>query len=405
MEILIVTKNYHPLVGGVETQARLVAHRLAERHNVEVVATTFRQEALPRRLRMLEDSVLQARDESYVDGPVRVHALGPTASERLRMAPMIRRILPRQHRRYLVRRRAAYRHYRSVYVPKLRQLIRGRDVVHCLSYHYLGWAAQEAALAEDVPFVLTPYVHVGQYGDDVDSVAFYNRSDIVFALLETDRESLIGLGVDPALVRLAAVVPLLPESSDPADFRRRHGLRDEPVILYLGRLETYKGAAALLEATSRVWPEVPTARFFFAGQEGDASLALAQAGDERVVYLGLVSEQEKADALAACDLFCMPSTFEILPAVYLEAWSYGKAVVGGTAHGLRELIEGNDAGIVGGHDPADIARRLVELLEDDDLRHRMGERGRALVEERFSEEALVSALERAYEDVSDRERR
>ena len=69
---------------------------------------------------------------------------------------------------------------------------------------------------------------------------------------------------------------------------------------------------------------------------------------------------------------------EILPTVYLEAWSYGKPVVGGRAHGLPELVEGNRAGIAVSQEPERIAEALVRLLGDGDLRECLGERGRAL---------------------------
>ena len=185
-------------------------------------------------------------------------------------------------------------------------------------------------------------------------------------------------------------------------FRTRHKLGGKPIVLFVGRIVEYKGVAALLDAASRVWRKIPSAHFVFIGPpSSDVHLQrrLAEHADKRVRYLGQVSEQEKGDALAACDLFCMPSTAEILPAVYLEAWSYGKAVVGGTAHGLRELIEGNGGGIVVEQNAELIANRLIDLLRDEGQRRQMGERGRCLVEQRFSDRALCRALEAAYEDI------
>ena len=275
-----------------------------------------------------------------------------------------------------------------------------RDVVHCVVEGPLGWVAEEAARAEGVPFVLTPYIHPGHYGEDKANVAFYRRADVVFALLETDRRVLIDLGVSPDRVRLFGVVPLLPPTSEPEAFRSRHGLGDKPIVLFAGRMVEYKGIPALLRAAAHVWRQMPDVHFVFVGPGGaKAQKWFAKWRDERIRWLGLVSDQEKGDAMAACDLFCMPSVQEILPAVYLEAWSYGKPVVGGTAHGLKELIEGNGAGIIVEQNPELIAERLIELLRDEPRRRRMGERGRALVEQRFSEPALVRALERAYHDV------
>ena len=117
------------------------------------------------------------------------------------------------------------------------------------------------------------------------------------------------------------------------------------------------------------------------------------------VYLGKVSAQEKADALAACDVFCMPSMSEILPTVYLEAWSYGKPVIGGLAHGLPELVEGNGGGLAVGQEGTVVAAAILALLTDPGHRRRMGEAGRRLVEQRYAVPAVTSQLLSLYESV------
>jgi glycosyltransferase involved in cell wall biosynthesis len=141
----------------------------------------------------------------------------------------------------------------------------------------------------------------------------------VFALIETGAQKLIELGIPPERLRLSGVVPLLPHHVDPQGFRRRHGLDDKPVVLFIGRMVEYKGCLAILNAAKRVWREMPDVQFLFAGPAGTRQAQwVAELGDRRARYLGLISDQEKGDALAACDLFCMPSTAEILPAVYLD---------------------------------------------------------------------------------------
>lgn len=381
MDILFVSNKYYPHVGGVQTQMRLVAHELSSRHGVEV-------------------ATLRRGHGSYDDGPIAVHALRLSAFDRGLM--LLLRLIPNPYRN--PRSWLGYQFFRSVYLPKLRPLVRNKHIVHALKTGALSRVAEEAARAEGVPFVLTPYFHPR---DDSHTNAklraeaeFCNRADTVFALIETDREMLTHFGVEKDRIELAGVMPLLPETSDPRGFRARHGFGDNPLVLFVGRITEAKGCKTLLDAASRVWREMPDVQFVFAGPaHGDAQSWFSERADERLRYLGLVDEQEKGDALAACDLFCMPSIAEILPAVYLEAWSYGKAVIGGSAHGLRELIEDNGAGLTVSQDPELLASRLLELLRDEPRRRQMGERGRALVERRFSKSALVRALEEAYESA------
>ncbi|MEM1126730.1 MAG: glycosyltransferase family 4 protein [Bacteroidota bacterium] len=399
--ILFVSQRYHPYVGGVETQTRLMAQELSRTHQVSVIAPTLGHHTVPRRLRVLEDSLLLPTHEPYVDEGVPVHTVPLTLAERLRMLPCAVRALPRvQRHRYHELRRFAYRHYRAVMGPKLQPILRGADVVHTVSANYLGWAAREVAHAQGTPFVCTPYVHPGAWGDDADSVAFYNQCDAVFALLDTDRQYLEEIGVEPERIRISGVVPLLPPTADAEGFRARHGLGTDPVILYVGRVVEYKGAPHLMEAMKQVWTAHPRAHLLFVGPVAEEGQAWIESlGDSRLRALGRVSEQEKADALAACDLFAMPSRAEILPAVYLEAWSYGKPVLGGPANGLDALIEGNDAGLVADQEAGSIAERLNQLLGRADLRARLGQNGQRVVEERYSVGALRATFEGVYEEV------
>jgi glycosyltransferase involved in cell wall biosynthesis len=385
---------------------RMLAHGLARSHRVEVVARRFRQYDGWKRLRKLDEGFSLTSQASFLDGDIPVHSLELSVLDRLRLLPLLMLLIrrPAGVRKDLYR--LGYRFFRRVYVPKLRALVRGMDVVHAVKAGYLSLAVEEAARAEGVPFLVTPYVHPRPRDENLstptsDRIAFFQRADMVFALLETDKQILIDLGIVPERLRLSGVVPLLPETSDPQGFRARHGLGGAPIVLFVGRMEKYKGCFALLDAASEVWIEMPDVHFIFAGPATDkAADVFRQRSDDRIRYLGLVSDQEKGDAMAACDLFCMPSVAEILPAVYLEAWSHSKPVIGGTAHGLRELVEGTGGGVTVEQRPTAIAQQIVTLLRDEPRRRQMGERGRALVQQRFSVEAVVGALGDAYEAAS-----
>lgn len=167
-------------------------------------------------------------------------------------------------------------------------------------------------------------------------------------------------------------------------------------MLFVGRMNDYKGAPALVQAAPLVWTKRSEVHFVFIGPASEDERRIFEGADARIHYLGRVDDQEKADAYAACDVFCMPSRHEILPAVYLEAWSYGKPVVGGPAPGLRELIEGNEAGLVVAQTPEAVAEGLLQLLEHPEQARRFGENGRRLVRQRYTREALVDTLERVY---------
>lgn len=402
MNILLVAQNYHPFVGGVEIHARQVAQELSKRHCLRVAAVNFAPMRLPRRLANLHTNLLAPSYADYKDGDVPIHALTPTGTDRLRMLPIAARVVPLLPRLdYHALNRFGYRWYQPVYASKLRALMADVDVVHSLAGGYLGWTAQATAKELRIPFVCTPFVHPNQWGDGPEDIEYYQGAQAVIGLVETDRAYLESLGLPAKRLHTIGVSPELPPSSDPEGFRKRHLLEGKPVVLYAGRMMPQKGAKSLLEAAPHVWKRVPEVRFVFIGPGSSESDRWFEGADPRILPLGKVSLQEKADALAACDLFCMPSLSEILPTVYLEAWSYGKPVVGGMAHGLPELVEGNGAGLAVSQNAEEIGRALISLLEDEEKRECMGRRGRDLVQRRYSVEAVTEALEDLYRSLLD----
>jgi phosphatidyl-myo-inositol dimannoside synthase len=398
MKLLLITQYYYPFIGGVETHVRQVAQEfLRQGHEVEIVAATFSPCPLSARNAVLYFNLLTPAYESYKDGEVQVHALTPTLFDRLRMLPIAVRALPKLGGKFYTEfSRFGYPFYKYVFLDRLKTLMKDVDVVHSLAGNYLGWTAQAAAQELNIPFVCTPFVHPHQWGDDARSIEYYQQSDAVIGLLKSDRDYLESIGVCEEKLHTIGVSPDLPPTADPISFRQRHGLGQYPVVLYTGRMMPQKGAQALLNATEKVWAQNPEVRFVLIGPHTAESTHWFDNIDSRIQYLGKVSNQEKADALAACDVFCMPSMSEILPTVYLEAWSLGKAIVGGHAEGLPELIEGNHAGIAVSQNTDEIATALLKILQNSELYQEFGRSGQKMVEERYSVPAVVHQLFSLY---------
>jgi glycosyltransferase involved in cell wall biosynthesis len=171
------------------------------------------------------------------------------------------------------------------------------------------------------------------------------------------------------------------------------------LILFVGRRSAYKGIKALLSAAHQVWQTIPNAHFVFVSPDTPESLEWFENADSRIPYLGKVSEQEKGDAIAACDIFCMPSLFEILPTVYLEAWSYSKPVIGGKAQGVPQLIEGNNAGFAVEQTPEKIGVAITKLLQYPIQSQNLGDNSKALVNQNYSLSAVASKSESLYQKV------
>ena len=401
MKIVLVSSNYPPFLGGVEIHAQQMANSLSASHRVSVGAINFTACQRPWALEVLHSNLLAPSAGDRMDGPVSVHSLAPSGLERAILLPMALRAAPKLRRWFYHPINAAtHPFYRVVVAPKLRRIMRGADVVHGLVHGDIGWAAERVARQEGCPYVCTPFVHPGQWGDGPLDVAYYKRCDAVIGLVESDRAYLESLGVPGSRLRVVGVSPNVSPAADGMAFRKRHNLGNVPIILYVGRMMAQKGAAALMQAAPSVWQSHPEARLVFIGPAAGREAEVFQGADPRIVYLGRLSDEEKADALAGCDIFCMPSSSEILPTVYLEAWSLGKAVVGGPAPGLKELVEGNGGGLIAGQTPQSVSAALLRLFDDPGFRASCGNAGRKLVERNYSVEAVTAQLEAIYEEVS-----
>ncbi len=124
----------------------------------------------------------------------------------------------------------------------------------------------------------------------------------------------------------------VPASSNPARFRQRTGLHERTAI-YIGRIDENKGCAELFDFWKRYSEITP----------GGLTLVLIGTpvlpvpDHPRIRHLGFVSDQEKYDALAAAEFLIMPSYFESLSMVALEAWALGKPVL---ANGKCDVLRG-----------------------------------------------------------------
>lgn len=131
-------------------------------------------------------------------------------------------------------------------------------------------------------------------------------------------------------------------------------------------------------------------------------LATTLGVQDRVRFLGRVSEDNLPKVYAACDVFVLPSVsrLEAFGIVALEAMATGKPVVVADIPGVREVIEDGREGILADPmNPQDLARKIERLLADPDLRAEMGRRGREKVLAMFTTETVTDQVLRVYQDV------
>jgi glycosyltransferase involved in cell wall biosynthesis len=192
---------------------------------------------------------------------------------------------------------------------------------------------------------------------------------------------------------------------DPAGRARLLALFPEPprlVVGAAGRLSPEKGYGVLVEAAASVARDIPDVGFVHFG-DGPLRAELAR----RVADLGLEGRFRFAGfrtdlhrALPHLDLFVQPSFTEGLPVVVLEAFAAGLPVVATAVGGTPEVVaDGENGRLVPPGDPRALALRVAETLADAGARRAMGDRGRALVLDRFTFASQGLAYQRLFDSL------
>jgi glycosyltransferase involved in cell wall biosynthesis len=185
----------------------------------------------------------------------------------------------------------------------------------------------------------------------------------------------------------------IPAHSSAIRFRQKFNLRDRFAI-YVGRIDENKGCAELFDYFQRYTQML--AEGLHLVLIGTPVIPIPS--HPRIHHLGFVSDQDKFDALAAADLLIMPSYFESLSMVALEAWALGKPVL---ANGRCDVLKGqcirSNAGLY-----YDNFAEFVETLRAIDgnaaLAAALGRNGR----EYFARHYSWPIIERKYLDMLDR---
>jgi D-inositol-3-phosphate glycosyltransferase len=266
------------------------------------------------------------------------------------------------------------------------------DLVH--SHYWLsGWVGCQVARAWDVPHVSTFHTmslvkrltFEAQEPPIRESIEreVASQSDLVVAFSEEERallQSAYGVAADQVRVTTEGVDLGLFSPRNKQEARKHLGLEpDTPTILYVGRLEAFKGTHVLLRAMARL-RDVPNLRLVVVGGGGNEdpeASALHQLAEEmgvagRVLWQYAVPQEALPDYYAAADVCAVPSYHESFGLVALEAMACGTPVVAASVGGLRSLVVDGVTGLlVDPNTPELFAQRLQTVLDDPAMQSSM----------------------------------
>lgn len=368
VRVLVVSDQYAPMVGGVPTVTRTLAHGLAERgHQVRLLVPSPGRRGRP-----------GAADGAAVDGA----ATEVGADDQVTVD--VRRSVPwpwYDGMRLAWISRSAARKLISAFAP---------DVIHIHSPLTLGGMARMVGRRLGVPVVYTNHYlpenarPTRRRRSRAFDGAFYsylvwfgNSSSHVTAPTSTALELLCDRGLRVPSTVLSNGVDLSAFCPGPVsdEIRVRYGLRTGcPVILAVGRLSQEKSVDVLLEAAARLTQD---AQIAIAGTGPDEARLRAQAERlglhaDRVRFLGFVPGPELAAVYRLADVFAIPSVAELQSLTTMEAMATGLPIVAANAYALGELVaHGRNGLLVTPGRPDELAASLDVLLKQPELRDRM----------------------------------
>lgn len=257
-------------------------------------------------------------------------------------------------------------------------------------------AGLKIARSQGIPFACYPLTHLGagptpaadalsRFYTMRHQVGLVAASDAVIAQTPAEKSFYVERGIAPE--KIGAVGPgVTPEDvvgGDESRFRRDYGIAG-PMVLSIGAMSADKGTVQTVEAVRQLWRSGRQLDLVLIGSElapfRSYLQSLPGAERRRLHVLGAVDEDVKRDALAAATIFSMPSRTDSFGISYLEAWLYGRPVIGARTWGVMDVIDdGMDGLLVPFGDAPALAQAIAGLLDDLDEADRLGENGRRKV--------------------------
>ena len=177
--------------------------------------------------------------------------------------------------------------------------------------------------------------------------------------------------------------------------------KKERIVTFVGTLRPIKGLEYLVQALNIMGKKGPRVKLMLVGDGEEKEHLEGLVGEleleEDVMFIGRVPNEEIPEYMAASDVFVLPSLSEGFPNVVLQAMAAGLPIIASKVGGLPEIIEeGGNGFLVEPKNAAQIADRISQLLEDDELRLKISRNNRRKATQ-YSWEAVVDRLEEVYQ--------
>lgn len=368
MKIGLFTEWYLPIRGGVSSHVSGLYKELKRRgHEVKIFT---KKSKLRQERKITDEDVVELNPTFPLDLPI----LPPSGDETLKVISSYNLDIVHAHHAFTATPLAGLAYAERLGIPRL------------LTNHSIPAGKHDGYFWETVGNLAYPFRY------------YINKAEVIIAVSKA-AANFISFFVDYVPIKI------IPNGIDTNRFKPNFDKENKELkILFVSRLVHRKGPHLLVRAFKRVVKKYDNVALVFVGSgymRGTLEeLAMSLNITEKVKFLGDVSDEILPQVYSESDIFVLPSLHaESFGLVLLEAMASGLPVVATSVGGIPEVLEDGKEGFLVKPDEKNIAEALIKLLEDKDLREKMGKNGRKKVVENYDWKNVCEKIEETYREL------
>lgn len=294
--------------------------------------------------------------------------------------------------------------------------LKGVDIAHMNGHrHFLNNIAFEALKEKKIPYVFSAHgtflrierrIFLKEIFDLFWGNKIIQNASHFIAVSEKEAEQYLSMGIPEDKISVvyngidANAYSALPEKGI---FREKYNLVDKKVVLFLGKITPRKGIDILVKAIAEIFSN--DLFLVVAGNDmgfkSTVDKLIKELGiEDRVIFTGLLVNEEKLSAYVDADVLVYPSTLEIFGLVPFEAIMCGTPVIVTDDCGCGEMIGKIGAGyIVKYGDINGLKSKIIEVLKDKEEAQKKVQKGRVFIKQNLNWEKISNEIKKVYEKV------